>query len=390
MVAVLFAYQGLEVSTSYGRFANTPIWILPALLVPALFAIAGFLLARSLDRGDFRDFWRRRLLRSWPTLAFAVVATALVIGPLATRSSLARYFSDRDLALYFLNLVAIPFDRLPEVFTTNPVGSVNDILRVVPFALVGSIILAVSSLRPRWGTAVPAIAIGVATAVALLLPVLAASLPANLPVVQAALNGWPLTAFLCLLLGALAWRQRRRLVLHKVLAAAAAMLLLVVAVAGRRDWNGIAAFHLLIALPLTYLVVTLALARLPFAGPAAAVHKYLAGFVLMAWPVQQLVISSRLVGEGFFASTVASLPLAVLLAVAGWHGVQKPLFRRSGGIEGNSGLAIRAARPLTLAGIWQRSAERAPELAMWVAFLLAAMAAMAMTMVAFSPESGGV
>lgn len=273
LVAGLFAYQSLEVSASYGRLINSPIWILPATLVPALFAIAGFLLSQSLDRSDLRSFVRRRLLRGWPVLACSVLVTALVIGPLATTASLPGYFSDRDLPLYLLNLIAIPVDRLPEVFTTNYVAAVNDVLWAPPFAIAGLAILAAASRRKGRSTAIVATALGALAVAALAVQFLGFDVPADLAAVRAVVAGKGLTALSCFLLGALAWQQRRRLVVNRLAATAAAVVIGGAAVLGEREWGNLAVFNTLIALPLTYLVVVLALARLPFAAAAAALHK---------------------------------------------------------------------------------------------------------------------
>jgi peptidoglycan/LPS O-acetylase OafA/YrhL len=390
LVAAVFVYQSLEISGSYGRLINSPIWILPAILVPALFAIAGFLLSRSLDRGGVRAFLRRRVLRNWPMLAFGVLVTALGIGPIATTVSLASYFGDRELGLYLLNLVAIPVYRLPEVFTANNVESVNDLLWASPFVVLGTVILASASLRPRATVPIVAASLVVIAVAALAVQLLRIDIPSDLAALRAITAGRGLTALTCCLLGALAWQLRRRLPLHPLGTVAAALAIVAAAGLGRRNWAELAAFDILISVPVTYLVVSLSLARLPLAGVATALHRYFAGFLLFAYPVQQLVVASRLLGDSFPVVVVASLPGTALLAYIASQLVQRVPVTLTGGLRPPVGPAVLAGRPFSLAEIRRRSGAVAADFALWLAFFIVALAILAMTMFAFSPESGGI
>lgn len=390
LVLAIFAFQSLEVSASYGRLIDSPVWILPATLVPALFAISGFLLAQSLDRGDQGSFARRRLLKNWPVLACSVLTAALVVGPLATGATLSGYFSDPDLALYFLNLLAIPVDRLPEVFTANYVSTVNDIVWASPFAVIGTAIIAAASRRRSRATLSLTTILACVAASTLVVQFLGFDVAGGLAVVSLAVEGKGLLAFICLILGALAWLQRRRIPVSRLATIAAALVVAGAAVIGDRGWGNLAVFNILIALPLTYLMVSLALLPLPLAAPASALHKYLAGFILFAYPVQQLVIASRLVGDSVFADFAVSLPVAATLAVLTWHLVQRRLVDRAGGLVPDGDAPAPQPRPWNLAAIRQSGSELVPELALWAAFLIVAMATMAMTMFAFSPGRAGI
>jgi peptidoglycan/LPS O-acetylase OafA/YrhL len=390
IVSALFAYQSLEVSASYGRLANTAIWTIPALMVPALFALSGFLLAQSLDRSDVRSFWRRRFLHNWPVLALSVVLSALIIGPLATDMRLADYFSDRGLYFFLLNLVAIPVETLPGVFTSNAIATVNDIYWATPFAFAGMAILTAAALRRQSTTAILAAVLAALVAAALALQLFEITLPFDRAFVRSALAGNGLAALLCLILGALAWHLRRWLPCNPIIAVAAAAAVAGGALLGGRDWGDLAAFNTLVSVPLTCLVIILALSPLPFAPAAAVAQNYLAGILLFAYPVQQLVVASGLVGTSFIANIAASLPITALIAVLAWHLVQRRGFAHHGSGASIDESLPRPWQPPSLAMIWRRGVDLAPTLALWTAFVLIAIAAMAMTMFAFTAESQGI
>lgn len=390
IVATLFGYQSLEVSENFGRLAGSPIWILPATLVAALFAIAGFVLSQSLERIGMRGFLWRRFRRGWPILAVVVVLSALVIGPLATDERLGDYFIDRDFATYFLNLAAVPMFRLPGVFTTNfVVATVNDILWAVPFCVAAVAILAAVSLLRRHTALALAVIAAALTAVAMAVALLGIVVPGNLSALRWLVAGKGLTTLLCFLLGALAYHLRRRLVINHIVAAAAALAIAAASILGQRVWGETAVFNVLIAVPLTYLVIVLALSPLPLAGPANAVQKYLWGFVLFSYPVQQSIVATGLVGYSFPVILAVSLPVTGGLAGVAWHLVQRR-FAGQSSIEPSLDTGGAATPSFSVGQIWQRTGELVPELALWLAFVIITLVTIAMTMFAFTPEKGGI
>lgn len=94
--------------------------------VYVFFIISGFLIARSWEqRRSSLQYFSHRALRILPALWAVVLITTFVIGPIATRLPLARYFTDAGTWRYLLNLV---FDHqlvLPGVFHDNPSPMVN-------------------------------------------------------------------------------------------------------------------------------------------------------------------------------------------------------------------------------------------------------------------------
>ena len=93
--------------------------------VMVFFAISGFLIARSYDRGRGVAEWAAaRIMRLFPGLAVATLLTALVMGPLVTALPLPVYFTEPGTWTYALRnttLVLLQYP-LPGVFADNPYG----------------------------------------------------------------------------------------------------------------------------------------------------------------------------------------------------------------------------------------------------------------------------
>lgn len=131
---------------TYGRSWSAGIFE-PAvlLIVPAFFALSGFLVAGSMVRvRSVRTFIAFRALRIAPALAVEITLSALILGPLVTTLSLAGYVSDPQFAIYFTNVLGWIHYHLPGVFLGNPLGGiVNGQLWTVPSELHCYILLAV-------------------------------------------------------------------------------------------------------------------------------------------------------------------------------------------------------------------------------------------------------
>ena len=82
------------------------------------FAISGFLIAGSLERRTFSEYWQARALRIIPALAVTSFASALILGPIFTALPIAEYFQSSGTYRYLTN--SIPYQTifvLPGVFT---------------------------------------------------------------------------------------------------------------------------------------------------------------------------------------------------------------------------------------------------------------------------------
>jgi peptidoglycan/LPS O-acetylase OafA/YrhL len=158
-----------SVMISYGRTVENEFWDGPLgplcfAIVPAFFALSGFLVAGSLQRNDLPSFLTLRALRIFPALCVEVVLSALVLGSLFTTLPLSQYFASPQLHAYFLNIVGDIHYFLPGVFENLPSPRwVNVQLWTVPFELqcyIGLSLLALARLHKR-----PLLYMFVATAV---------------------------------------------------------------------------------------------------------------------------------------------------------------------------------------------------------------------------------
>jgi peptidoglycan/LPS O-acetylase OafA/YrhL len=140
------------VPISYGDTVEAWYWTGPMraplfFIVPAFFALSGFLVAGSLERNDLASFLTLRAMRIFPALSAEVVISAFIIGPLFTTLPLAEYFSSRGLYSYFLNIVGNIHYYLPGVFADLPMqGFVNVQLWPIPFELECYLALAALSV----------------------------------------------------------------------------------------------------------------------------------------------------------------------------------------------------------------------------------------------------
>ena len=102
-------------------------------LVPAFFALSGFLVVASAFRlRSTLKFLMHRALRIVPALAAEIALSALIIGPIVTTLPLNQYFLDMQFYKYFLNIIGVVQFYLPGVFVTNSVTMVNGNLWTLP------------------------------------------------------------------------------------------------------------------------------------------------------------------------------------------------------------------------------------------------------------------
>lgn len=147
-----------------------PVRPLVLFLVPAFFALSGYLVAGSLFRTNhLPTFFTLRVLRIFPALCCEVVISALIIGAALTTLPVADYFRDPMLYSYFLNVFGFIHYTLPGVFENNNLNSVNNQLWTIPHELECYVAIAMLYIvtlhrRPRTFVAVLALMTIVLTA----------------------------------------------------------------------------------------------------------------------------------------------------------------------------------------------------------------------------------
>jgi hypothetical protein len=129
---------------------------------------------------------------------------------------------------------------------------------------------------------------------------------------------------------------------------------------------------------------------LPLTAQALRLERYLLGFLLFSFPVQQLWIAFGVRQQSFLVNFLLALPSTALLAVPLWHLLQHRFFEPAAADPRFGELASQPLLPMSRRAL----ARNLPRLATFalvsiVLFILAA-GVMALTWLAFQPESRGV
>jgi peptidoglycan/LPS O-acetylase OafA/YrhL len=336
--------------------ADTALWLPSELVVPAFFALSGFLVTASAAHHGLGRFARNRALRIMPALAASVAFTAFVIGPAVTALPVRQYFGSPELAHYFLNIAGHVVLTLPGVFEQLPdAGRVNISLwtvrwEILCYTIVGLGIALGVRRFPRavdaWSLAVIALPPLACLAVfaldertfALFAHVLRpheSYFVEPLPLLRdmsrapewfvTTVASWNFRIVPFFFAGSLAYRWRRRLPVSAPLAAAMALALLALTAAIPEAWNG-PFLYLACVAPVTYLVAWIGLVRF---RPVPLLERgdYSYGIYLYGYPLQQLVHLAGLDRSSWILNVMLALPLAFATAVLSWHLIEHPLAR---------------------------------------------------------------
>jgi peptidoglycan/LPS O-acetylase OafA/YrhL len=299
-------------------------------MVFVFFAVSGFLITQSLDRGSPRRFVVSRTLRLFPGLAVSLLLVIFVMGPLVTETSVAAYLADPATwtALVRNLTLAFPQYTLPGVFDDNPYPSVQGsiwtlIYEVICYAgvLVLGLIKALRSQRQM------SVLITIYAAVWLFLEFAPTALPGRLE--QLRQLSLPFAVGIAFYI----WRDR--IILSVWLMGA----LLAVAFLARES----SLWEPMLILALAY--ATFWLAYVP-AGPIRLYNRvgdYSYGTYIYAFPLQGLA-AWFLGGEHSPALNITiALPMTLFCAVLSWHLIEKPALVRQPrlrmldlGLQGNA------------------------------------------------------
>lgn len=291
-------------------------YTLNVLGVIIFFAISGYLIAASWNSTrDPVGYLAARCLRIFPALALVVLATAFVLGPIASARSLSGYFGDPSVWRYLQNLGLYHTNHLPGILNDLPYSaSINGSLWTLPMEFACYLLVPLLVVR-RWGVRVPLL---------LAATVLLVWISTQEPSEWARIWGFSSVRFAhyagFFMAGALVragverWGQR--FLRADVATAAAALHLLGIAVLG----GGSAPYLSTFLLP--YVVLVIGLARTPYLCRASRFGDLSYGVYLWGWPVQQLVV--LWLGElRMSANLVIVLSISALLAYASWHVVER-------------------------------------------------------------------
>lgn len=293
--------------------------------VLVFFAISGYLVAQSwLNDPHLLRFAARRLLRIIPGLLALFAACIFILGPLVTPLLLADYFT-QPLAI---RSILVGSSRLPAIFPGNALPhAVNGSLWTIPLELQCYALLALLGVlgllrggSGRWGIWVVGVLLGAIALVYAAWEVRGDGLVAHL---QWSLKSRYLLEFglfffagtlLCL------WRVLDLPAKQKAILLATACLAAGLAMAFGRVFLAV-----WLVLPLA--LVLLGHAATPFLRRAGRFGDVSYGVYIYAFPVQQTVLWLYKDRLGWWSLLALATALTVLLALASWHGVEKPALR---------------------------------------------------------------
>jgi peptidoglycan/LPS O-acetylase OafA/YrhL len=291
--------------------------------VMMFFSISGYLVASSwLADPHLPRFLARRLLRIWPALAAAVLFTLVLLGPILTTLSLPEYAVHPLVAGHLHSLRFVFHDDLATgVIVSNPYrGNINGPLWTIPLetrcyallALVGACGLLARCRLLAAGFLLLAAAYAIVDARGETF--LALSAETHVLRISFEYSLFFLAGALLRTCG-IPVRPGRRLAL-----VTATLILAVVAIAVHRPF-----LALLAAVPVSSILF--GASALPLIKDAGRFGDFSYGIYLYSMPVQQALIWYAKGAWSWHALLAASLSIALLLAVASWHLVEKHALR---------------------------------------------------------------
>jgi peptidoglycan/LPS O-acetylase OafA/YrhL len=313
-VAVL-AFHTTWVSSGSNEF-EASLWTGPyrflfAAIVPAFFALSGFLVAGSLARTRIHQFITLRFIRLMPALAVEILISAIIVGLIFTDLPSSQYLMSRQFYAYLLNIVGRIHYYLPGVFEHNPgPGIVNGQLWTIPFEMecyLALVLLSISTLlRRRFAF----VAITVVLCFGMTIWVFGGH-PVD------AITHSPGRMLVLCFLAAVSLHLYRDVIpysgaLAAVSGAAAAVLLQI------PDACYLAAF------PVAYFTVWLGLMR----PPAIPFGDLSYGLFLFHYPVEQTVVHVFPAVRSWWLLTLIALPATTICAWLSWNLVEKPTLTR--------------------------------------------------------------
>jgi peptidoglycan/LPS O-acetylase OafA/YrhL len=316
----VLVWHSLQVS--YGKTAALAVWETPfgtplATILPAFFALSGFLVSGSLYRNhNLKNFLALRIIRIFPALAVEVVLAALILGPIFTTLPLSEYFTHFKFRAYFLNMIGYIHFFLPGVFENNPeLGTVNGQLWTVPFELECYALISIASLVGvfKW----PRFIIPFFILVTIL--VIAWNATHGIaPAPAGGVNGRVLV--LCFFAGVIVYSFKDVIPWKPSWALVAA----VAAIAMMRLPTGSGEI-------VTYFMPILAAYATVYVGLMDPKRSFIIdsgdysyGIYLYSYPVQQTVVHLFGTPGGWMGNIAIALPLTVLFALFSWWCVEKP------------------------------------------------------------------
>jgi peptidoglycan/LPS O-acetylase OafA/YrhL len=284
-------------------------------LLPAFFALSGFLVIGSAFRlRRVSTFLAFRFFRIFPASVVEVCLSALILGPIFTKLSLAEYFSSPIFFRYFSNTIGFITFELPGVFDSNPWQSiVNANLWTLPSEFdcyfITAILMASGLILNRKKF----------TIIYLMIWAVASFLNLFMGFAQSSGNLPPIAITFYFFSGVCLYHWRSAIPVNPVLGIVSAVI-----VGLGLSTNKC---HFFVAPFLTYLVALFGVLMWPKIKLLAS-GDYSYGIYLYAFPIGQATLALFPFFEGRGALlTLSTLLTASLFSAFSWHMIEKPALR---------------------------------------------------------------
>lgn len=295
-----------------------------ALAVKIFFVISGFLVARSwqADPNAVR-YLAKRSLRIFPGLLFLLLLTIFALGPSLTQLAMKDYFSNMGVWRYLShNFALYPIYGLADLFSENRYpNAVNGSLWSLPIEFLMYLVFPVVYVISRVDGTNRLLVFFTFALCAVSLYLLRVTPLAT----QVVFYGSSLSATLDVapyfFLGSLYGVTRLQRYLHPTVA-----LFLIACAALLQPVRG-PSMELLLYGVLPYAVLSLCVDSTPFLRDAGRFGDPSYGIYLYGFVVQQTVYAVGVTGMTPLMNTLISVPIAVALAYASWHLIEKRALR---------------------------------------------------------------
>ncbi len=331
-ISIMLDHSFLIVNGNYNFIDTNNLWTVFANPLPMFFALSGFLICGSAQRLKLKDFLLNRAIRIVPALGVDILISALLIGPVFTIFSFGDYLRGKEFHRYFLNLIGFIHFELPGVFSSNPFPmQVNGSLWTVPFEIgcyiVMSLLILTSAVKHK-GRLLIAFALFV---LIFYIALIAADSSVDMISSDNAINHYASNfigsrgryLYFYFLSGVLLFTFKDYIPFSIGLAVISAVLLFF----GHSTYLDFGNYTpLVLFLPTGYLTVYLGLKKIPRL-PIYSRGDYSYGIYLYAYPLQQVLIVILSPKIGVPLHFLLSLLLSTCVAIASWHGVEKPILQ---------------------------------------------------------------
>lgn len=305
-------------------------WFPAYTIVPAFFALSGFLIAGSAWRLSLGNFVINRSLRIFPALALEILASAFIIGLIFTTLSPAEYLAHPQTWKYMTNLIGWFNYSLPGVFLDLPMsGMVNMSLWTIPwevlcYAIICGLIATGLMRRRASGLVLTGLFVGTG--------VLCQAIDADEwrgplgDVVRAVFFGPGPTLITFFIASIAAYQWRHRIPFHPAIFAGCVGLCVLAALFMPLGWGRTPMMAVVTCLPIVYIMIFIGVTNMPKV-PFFSRGDYSYGIYLYGYPIQQSVKSLFPGITDPILLTLVALPPIVLVAVFSWRWVEKPVLR---------------------------------------------------------------